>query len=106
MARVIISSQDLLFRSKVLETGKQLGIEVSTDLGQAATADLVIVQLTPASLQTLAPLRSTTRARLIGFAGHLQVDLMKQAQEFCDAVMTNGQLAAGLPQLLSSFSNR
>ncbi len=92
--RVHVVVRDLLFRSKILETARQVGAEVVAD---AAQADLVVFDLNSGDLEAI---RKSTPARIIAFAGHLQADKLARAKELGCDVMTNGQLASSLPTLL------
>lgn len=99
---------DLLFKSKILETGRQVGAEVvfAPGASEFAEADLFILDLSRA-MDSLSDLRARFPAvPIVGYAGHLQVDLMKRAAELgCTSVLTNGQLAAQLPSLLANPSS-
>ena len=107
MPRVLACVADLMFRSKILEAAKAAGAEISfarDKAGAMEAADIILVDLNDARLAPLeivAAIRGRA-ARIIGFAGHTETETMRRAAELgCTDVMTRGQFAAKLPELLS-----
>jgi CheY-like chemotaxis protein len=109
MASVVAAIPDLMFRSKVLETARQLSVEVSV----ARDADelvrrvreekprLVLLDLGDARVRALESLPALAGIPVVGFLNHERTDLMEQALAAgCGEVLTKGQFSAGLPGLL------
>lgn len=110
---VLAAVRDLLFRSKIDAAARRLGVEVAfapRDVPLAAAARerapaLVLADLgEPGVLQELrAILAERPAARVVGFLGHLRTDLRDEALGAgVQEVLTRGQLAASLDEVLSS----
>ena len=117
MPRIIAAIGDLMFRSKVDEAAKALNIQITyvRDASEVieqlrmGTPGLMILDLNAAKLHpldTLLTLRQNAAFEaipIVGYAGHVQTELMEQARQLgCSSVLTNGQFAAQLPELLKS----
>lgn len=100
MARVIAHIGDLLFKSKVLETARQLGVEVALNPADDWRADLFIVDLNAKPMELVKAIRSRASAPIVAFVGHTRTEVMKEASELGVQVMTNGGFSAQLPSLL------
>lgn len=109
MAQVVAAIPDLLFRSKVLETAKQLAVTVTVarDADETIRAireekpRLVFMDLQDARIRALETLQALPGIPVIGFLNHEQVELRAQALAAgCSEVLTKGQFSAGLADLL------
>ncbi len=107
---VIVAVRDLVFRSKIFAAAERLGVEVrlaprGTPLSQAAR-DLgpgtVLADLSePGVIGEVPAAKQAGATRVVGFLGHLQVDLMEAAAEAgVDEVLTRGQLVQRLDGIL------
>lgn len=112
MSRVVAMVDDLFFGAKMLETAKQVGVElkmVQTADALAAEAlageppALVIVDLNArqAPLGAIEKLRAAAlQAPVIAFLSHVQVDLAEQARALgCDQVMPRSQFTKRLTEI-------
>ncbi|MFY9690191.1 MAG: hypothetical protein WAJ86_09665 [Candidatus Acidiferrales bacterium] len=113
MAQVVALVDDLFFQMKLIETAKQLGVELRTCATADALADeigarvpkLVVVDLNARSN----PLEAIERVRasgpqipLIGFLSHVQVDLAERARAAgCPEVMPRSKLTQNLATILA-----
>ena len=113
MAHVVALVDDLFFQAKILETAKQLGVELRTcSTPEALAAEiaksapkLVVVDLNARGN----PLAAAERVResgqpiaLIGFLSHVQTDLAAQAAAAGFAeVMPRSKFTRNLPEILS-----
>jgi CheY-like chemotaxis protein len=109
MAQVLVAIPDLFFRSKVLEAGKalQVELEVARDADQALQSlraekpKLILLDLEAAPLHPLELLRSVQDVPVVGFLAHERAELREQALAAgCTEVLTKGQFSARLPDLL------
>jgi CheY-like chemotaxis protein len=109
MAQVVAAIPDLMFRSRVLEAAQALSISVETardadEVLQKIRAEkprLVLLDLGAAALRPLDTLKSLGDLPVVGFLNHEHVELREQALAAgCGEVLTKGQFAAGLPQIL------
>lgn len=109
MAQVLAAIPDLFFRSRVLETAKQLSVtvEIARDADEvlqkvrAEKPRLVLMDLMAAALQPLETIPTLQGIPVIGFLAHEQVDLREKALAAgCAEVLTKGQFSASLPQIL------
>jgi CheY-like chemotaxis protein len=113
MVRVIAFMDDLFFQMKLVETAKQLGIEVKV----ASTCDSLLQLLDPLPRLVIVdlnarnqPLAAVERLRtahpdlpLVGFLSHVQTDLAAQAKAAgFHNVMPRSQFSANLPHILAS----
>ncbi|GEJ57293.1 hypothetical protein [Anaeromyxobacter diazotrophicus] len=110
---VLAAVRDLLFRSKIDAAARRLGVEVAfaprgVPLAAAArerAPALVLADLgEPGALQELRTLLAERPgARVVGFLGHLRTDLRDEARGAgVEEVLTRGQLASSLDEVLSS----
>ena len=92
MACVLAFVDDLFFQAKILETAKQVGVDVRTFTTSAAllaeigkqAPQLVIVDLNAKNnpVATIARLRATEKELpIVAFLSHVQVDLAAQAKQ-------------------------
>jgi CheY-like chemotaxis protein len=109
MAQVVAAIPDLMFRSKVLEAAKALSVSVETardadEILQKIRAEqprLVLLDLGAEALRPLEILRSLGGLPVVGFLNHERVELREKAVAAgCGEVLTKGQFAAGLPDIL------
>lgn len=104
-----------MFRSKVEVAAQALGTEITyvrdaseiIEQLRMGTPDLILLDLNAAKLHpldTLATLRQNGAFEalpIVAYAGHTQTGLLEQARQLgCTFVLTNGQFAAKLPELL------
>jgi|SRR5579862_469500 len=113
MAQVVALVDDLFFQMKLIETAKQLGVELRTCTTADALANevgahapkLVVVDLNARSN----PLEAISRVHasgpgipLIGFLSHVQVDLAAQARAAgCADVMPRSKFTQNLATILA-----
>jgi DNA-binding NarL/FixJ family response regulator len=113
MAQVVALVDDLFFQAKLLETAKQLGIELRTFASSEAfiaeiakdAPKLVVVDLNARNH----PLEAIERARatasdipLIGFLSHVQVELAERARVAgCRSVMPRSKFTRDLATILA-----
>ncbi len=113
MAQVVALVDDLFFQAKLIETAKQLGVELRTCATADALADevgarapkLIVVDLNARSN----PLGAIERVRasepeipLIGFLSHVQVDLAARARAAgCADVMPRSKFTQNLATILA-----
>ena len=110
MAKVLALIDDLFFQAKLLETAKQLGVDVSTcqtpdaldqEIAKAAPK-LVLIDLNARAN----PLDAVSRVRaraipLIGFLSHVEVDLAERARQAgCREVLPRSKFTANLATIL------
>jgi CheY-like chemotaxis protein len=109
MAKVVAGIPDLMFRSKVLETAKALAVDVDVardadeiiQMVRAEKPRLVVLDLQAQALRPLETLKSLLGVPVVGYLNHELVELREQALAAgCGEVLTKGQFAAGLPQIL------
>lgn len=111
---VLVAVRDLLFRSKIQAAADRLGIAVhlaprGAPLSRAARdlgSGIALVDLAePGVIDEIRRVKADGRVRVIGFLGHLQVDLMEAARGAgADEVLSRGQLAARLDDVLLNES--
>ena len=107
---VILAVRDLVFRSKILAAAERLGTEVRiaprfTPLDEAARTlgpgTLVVDLGEPGVVEQVAAAKGAGATRVVGFLGHLQVELMESARSAgVDEVLTRGQFVQRLDDLL------
>ena len=112
MADVLVWTVDLFFQMKILETAKQLGIELKTVgtadalLAEAQGAKLVLLELDArgSALEAVAQLRSAgNRLPVIAFLSHVQVELAERARAAgCTEVMPRSKFTQNLPAILAA----
>ncbi len=112
MAPIVYLVRDLVFASKIQESGAALGIPVerapddATLPDAASGARLVIVDLRlPEALSALDRLAADPRTRSVpsvGFVDHENVDMIRAAAaRGCRSVLSKRRFAAELPALLA-----
>lgn len=109
MAKVIVAIPDLMFRSKVIEAANALKVdfEVVRDPDEVIRKareekpKLVLIDLQAAALRPLDTVKSLEGIPVVGFLAHEQVALREQAVAAGAEVLTKGQFAGMLPQILS-----
>jgi CheY-like chemotaxis protein len=113
MAHVLAFIDDIFFQAKLVETAKQLGIEVRTcqtpaaleaELSQAAP-NLVLIDLNARANPLDAVCRVQARGReipLIGFLSHVQLDLAERARAAgCREVVPRSKFTENLATILA-----
>jgi DNA-binding NarL/FixJ family response regulator len=113
MAQVLAFTDDIFFQSKLLETAKQVGVEVRTcatldalDSEMAkGTPNLVVVDLNASAHPLDAVVRVQARGGqipLIGFLSHVQRYLAEQARAAgCREVIPRSKFTENLATILS-----
>jgi CheY-like chemotaxis protein len=113
MAQVVALVDDLFFQAKLLETAKQVGVEVRTcSTGEALDAEiaraapkLIVVDLNARSgpFEALERLQAGgARIPLIAFLSHVQVDLAARARAAgCADVMPRSKFTQNLATILA-----
>jgi CheY-like chemotaxis protein len=114
MAEVVALIDDIFFQAKLLETAKQVGVEVracttpdalDAEIARAAPK-LVVIDLNAGSN----PLRAIEKLRtggagstpVIGFLSHVQVDLAERARAAgCGEVMPRSKFTQNLATILA-----
>ena len=119
--RVIAAVEDLLFKSKILETAKELNVEAKfprkpqklLDAVEENPPDLVILDLNSTHfepLELLEKLKSGDAAREIptlGFLSHVQKDLAVAAKEAgCDRIVARSAFTKDLPKIVAGDAPR
>jgi hypothetical protein len=107
---VILAVRDLVFRSKILAAAERLGADVriaprGTPLAEAARAHgpgtLVVDLGEPGVVDQVPEAKGAGAARVVGFLGHLQGDLMEASRRAgVDEVLTRGQFVQRLDDIL------
>ena len=107
---VLVAVRDLLFRSRIHAAAERLGIDVrllprGTPLSEAARAlggGTVIADLSePGALDEIRAAKAAGGVRVVGFLGHLEVDLARAAAEAgADEVFSRGELSRRLDDVL------
>ena len=109
---------DLLFLSKIQETAKHLGVEVSAaqpadlpGLAIKAVPSALIIDLNHRSGKALEVLRAlkaeaaTKSIPAVGFVSHVQNELIAATREAgCDYILARSAFVRELPDLLKRFS--
>jgi CheY-like chemotaxis protein len=114
--RVLAAVEDLLFRSKISETAKGVGVEAAfprnpkklLEALRASPPDLLILDLNSARFEPLDLLRTVKsdgelqNVSTVGFLSHVQADLAVAARESgCDRVMARSAFVENLPRIVS-----
>lgn len=113
---IVLLCGDMMFMSRISGAAAQIGVPCTTAMSPAALSDklvegtrLVALDLTTPGIEpsVLVPKIRTalkTRPRIIAFGPHVQGELLEEAETSgCDAVFSNGQFFARLPEVLSQF---
>ncbi len=108
---ILVSVRDLLFRSRIQAAAERLGVPVrftprGTPLSEAARElgqGLILADLSePGVLDEVRVVKRSPGVRVVGFLGHLEVDLARAAsQAGVDEVLSRGQLVQRLDALLA-----
>ena len=114
--RVLAAVEDLLFKSKILETADTLGVEALfprspkkfVEQASASPPDLLVLDLNSMRFE---PLMLLTRLKsdeavkgvpVVGFLSHVQKDLAVAARDSgCDRVMPRSAFTKELPEILA-----
>lgn len=119
--RVLAAVEDLLFRSKISETAKELNVEAKfprkpgklLNAARESPPDLLILDLNSTRfepLELLSALKSDEATReilTVGFLSHVQKDLAVAAKEAgCDRVMARSAFTKDLPRVVSGAPPR
>jgi PleD family two-component response regulator len=114
--RVLAAVEDLLFRSKISETARQLNAEARfprspeklLETLRESPPDLLVLDLNSARFEPLNLLRTvksdetTQHISTVGFLSHVQKDLAIAAKEAgCDRIMARSAFVRDLPQILT-----
>lgn len=107
---VLVAVRDLVFRSKIHAAAERLGVPIrlaprGTPLSEAARAlgeGTVIADLgEPGVLEEVRAAKAAARVRVVGFLGHLEVDLARAAEEAgVDEVLSRGGFVQRLDEIL------
>ncbi len=118
MADVVAMIDEIFFQAKVMETARQVGVEVRTCTTPEALAaemakakpNLVIVDLNAKSNALEAITRAQAGAKdvpLVAFLSHVQVDLAERARAAgCADVMPRSKFARELATLLAGAKSQ
>jgi len=119
MSTVLAVIDDLFFVGKLSGTAKQVGATLQTTSAASFSLDaarrekpaLIIFDLNATTANTLDLIRQLkadpelAAIPVVGFFSHVQVELMRAAQEAgCDEVMPRSKFTATLPDLLRHFA--
>ena len=117
--RVLAAVEDLLFKSKILETAKELDVEASFPRSpdkllaalRESPPELLILDLNSDRFGPLEILReaksddSTSEVPVVGFLSHVQKDLAVAAREAgCDRIMARSAFTRDLPKIIAGES--
>jgi hypothetical protein len=107
---VLVAVRDLVFRSKIHAAAERLGVELrlaprGAPLSAAARElgrGTALVDLTePGAIEEIRQVKLDGGVRVVGFLGHLEVDLARAAREAgADEVLSRGQLVQRLDEVL------
>ncbi|HZY64747.1 MAG TPA: hypothetical protein VFE21_02570 [Rubrobacteraceae bacterium] len=113
--RVLAAVEDLLFKSKILETAKELDVEARFPRSpkkllaalEESPPELLILDLNSAHFEPLGLLKeiksseTTSRVPVVGFLSHVQKDLAVAAKEAgCDRIMARSAFTRDLPRII------
>jgi DNA-binding NtrC family response regulator len=116
--KLLVVMSDLLFRSKIDEVARRLGLELRVAKSpeqlerQLAAGEpaIAIVDLEETALDPFAALASVRAAApqtpILGFAGHGNVDAIRRAREGGATVLARSGFTVKLPELLSEVAER
>ncbi len=107
---IVVAVRDLVFRSKIHAAAERLGVAMrfaprSGTLEEAAReaggGTLVADLSEPGVLDGVRAAKSAAPVRVVGFLGHLQQDLMREAAAAgVDEVLTRGEFVRRLDDIL------
>ena len=119
--RVIAAVEDLLFKSKILETAKELDVDAKfprkprklLDAVEESPPDLLILDLNSSHFEPLELLRTVKsdetlrEVPTVGFLSHVQKDLAVAAKEAgCDRIMARSAFTKDLPKIIAGDAPR
>jgi len=116
--KLLVVMSDLLFRSKIDEVARRLGLELRVAKSpeqldrQLAAGEpaIAIVDLEETSLDPFAAIArvrvAAPHAPILGFAGHGNVDVIRRAREGGATVLARSGFTAQLPALLTEVAER
>ena len=119
--RVIAAVEDLLFKSKILETAKELDVDAKfprkprklLDALEESPPDLLILDLNSSRFEPLELLRTVKsdetlrEVPTVGFLSHVQKDLAVAAKEAgCDRIMARSAFTKDLPKIIAGDAPR
>jgi CheY-like chemotaxis protein len=116
--KVLAVVNDLFFASKINEAAKHAGVQLIYVTNEAALLEkakdnpaLIIFDLNFTAahpVELIAKLKgdpASKQIRLLAYLSHVQVDLMKAAEEAgCDEVLPRSAFSMNLPQILKSHA--
>ena len=112
---VLLLIEDLIFISKISIAAKETGIDTRSvtknDLDDienlVGVADLLIIDMNAEYINPMEFIRTVSKLptgqdiRVIGFASHIQHDIMKEAEQYPEVtVLTRSQFVEQLPGIL------
>jgi DNA-binding NtrC family response regulator len=115
--KVLVIMSDLLFRSKIDEVARRLGLELRVAKSpeqlerQLAAGEpaLAIIDLEEGTLDPFAAIASVRAAApsvaILGFAGHGNVDAIRRAREGGATVLARSGFTVQLPLLLTEIAD-
>lgn len=116
--KLLVIMSDLLFRSKIDEVARRLGLELrvakSTEqldrqlaAGEPAIAIIDLEETTLDPFAAIARVRTAAPAvAILGFAGHGNVDAIRRAREGGATVLARSGFTVQLPALLTEVAER
>ena len=119
--RVIAAVEDLLFKSKILETAKELEVDAKfprkprrlLEAVKENPPDLLILDLNSSHFEPLELLRTVKsdetlrKVPTVGFLSHVQKDLAVAAKEAgCDRIMARSAFTKDLPKIMAGDAPR
>jgi DNA-binding NtrC family response regulator len=116
--KLLVVMSDLLFRSKIDEVARRLGLELRVAkspeqldrqlaAGEPAIAIVDLEEIALDSFAAIARIRSASpETPILGFAGHGNVDAIKRAREGGATVLARSGFTAQLPALLTEVAER
>ena len=114
--RVLTATEDLLFKSKILQTAEALDVEAAfprspkkfVDEVRGSAPDLLVLDLNSRRFEPLMLLRelksdeATMHVPVVGFLSHVQKDLaIASRKSGCDRVMARSAFTRELPEILA-----
>ncbi len=112
---VLVAVRDLLFRSRIQAAALRLGVDArllprGTSLSDGARAlggGTVLADLAePGALDEIRKVKAEGTVRVVGFLGHLEVDLARAAAEAgADEVLSRGELSRRLDDVLRAAAD-
>jgi hypothetical protein len=107
---ILVAVRDLAFRSKIQAAADRLQVQLRlrprgsplSDAARELGGGTIIADLgEPGILEEIRAAKEVARVRVVGFLGHLQVDLARAAEEAgVDEVLSRGQLVQRMDDVL------